>query len=189
MDASMYARALEGTGTVVAGTRREQFSDPTPCTDWDVRTLLNHIIGGCITVAAGAEGRAVPIDGPDDHTEEDHVAAFERAAADARRVFEAPGALEREFTLPWGNSPGAAALGLALADAVVHGWDLAQATGQRLPIDDDIAEAVYGMTSSMMQPNGSYPRGDSFKDPVELGEDASPGEKMLAYLGRKPSGD
>ena len=71
----------------------------------------------------------------------------------------------------------------------MHGWDLAEATGQKLVIDEDIAEAVYGTTSSMMQPNGSYPRGDSFKEPVEIGEDASAGEKMLAYLGRDPSGN
>lgn len=186
MDASMYERALDRTRAVVAGTRRDQLADPTPCTDWDVRTLLNHIIGGCITMAEGAEGRPVPMSGPEDHSAEDHVAAFDRAARAALKAFQSPGALEREFTLPWGSSPGSAALGLALADAVVHGWDLAQATDQEIVIDDDIADAVYGMTSSMMQPNGPYPRGDSFAPPVDVPDDAAPAEKLLAYLGRVP---
>ena len=186
MDASMYARALDRTRGVVAGTRRDQLGDPTPCTDWDVRTLLNHLIGGCITFAAGAEGRPVDMDGPEDHAAEDHVAAYDRASKAARAAFESPGALEREFSLPWGDTPGTAALGLALADAVVHGWDLAQATGQELAIDDDTAEVIYEMTSSMMQPNGSYPRGDSFKDPVAVGDDAPIAHRMVAYLGRRP---
>jgi uncharacterized protein (TIGR03086 family) len=95
--------------------------------------------------------------------------------------------MEKEFAMPWGPTPGSAALGLALADAVVHGWDLARATGQEIVIDDDVAEAVYGMTSSMMQPQGSYPRGDSFAEPVDVGGDASPRDRMLAYLGRDPA--
>jgi uncharacterized protein (TIGR03086 family) len=186
MDAEMYGRALERTRDVVAGTRRDQLADPTPCTDWDVRKLLNHLIGGCVTFAEGAEGRAVDMDDHEDYAAEDHVAAYDRASDAARAAAAAPGAMEKQFTLPWGETPGQAALGLVLADAVVHGWDLAQATGQKLPIDDDIAEAIYGMTSSMMEPQGSYPRGDSFGPPVEVAEDASPADRMLAYLGRNP---
>jgi uncharacterized protein (TIGR03086 family) len=185
MDAEMYGRALDRTQEVVARVRREQLSDPTPCTEWDVRTLLNHLIGGCVSFAAGADGRAVDMDGTD-HASGDYVQAYERAAADARAAFAVPGALEQEFTLPWGQTPGSAALGLAVADAVVHGWDLARATDQALPIDDDIADAIYGMTSSMMQPKGSYPRGDSFAEPLDVGDDATPTDRMLAYLGRQP---
>jgi uncharacterized protein (TIGR03086 family) len=186
MDASMYARALERTGTVVAGTRREQLGDETPCTDWDVRALVNHIVGGCATFAAGADGRQVDFANPEDYAAGDYVHAYEDAAAAARAAFEAEGALEKEFSLQWGPTPGSAALGLALADAVVHGWDLARATGQSFTIDDDIAEALYAMTSGMMQPKGSYPRGDSFAEPVNVADDASPGERLLAYLGRTP---
>jgi uncharacterized protein (TIGR03086 family) len=186
MDAAMYERALDRTKAVVAGTRRDQLDDPTPCTDWDVHALLNHIIGGLVTFASGADGKAVPMSDGTDHVADDHVAAFERAATEALYAFKAPGALERDFTLPWGESPAMAALGLALADAVVHGWDLAQATGQDITIDDDAAEAIYGMTSGMMEPKGSYPRGDAFKDPVEVSDGAAPAARMLAYLGRTP---
>lgn len=187
MDVSMYGKALDRTGAVVAGTRREQLEDPTPCTDWDVRALINHIIGGCTTFAAGADGRAVDMGSPDDYSA-DYVAAYQDASKAARDAFQAPGAMERSFTLPWGDTPAPAALGLAVADAVVHGWDLARATGQELVIDDDVAEAIYGMTSGMMQPKGDYPRGDSFGEPVDVGPDASPVDKMLAYLGRDPAG-
>jgi uncharacterized protein (TIGR03086 family) len=187
MDASMYERALERTRTVVANTRRDQLGDPTPCGDWDVRALLNHIIGGCVTFAAGAEGRQADFANPEDHASRDYVAEYDNASRAALDAFAAPGAMEREFALPWGKTPGAAALGLALADAVVHGWDLATATKQEIMIDDDIAEALYGMTSSMMQPEGSYPRGDSFAEPIEVAHDAPPRDRLLAYLGRDPA--
>jgi uncharacterized protein (TIGR03086 family) len=186
MDAEMYARAVERARPVVAGIKRDQLGDQTPCSDWDVRTLFNHFIGGFVSFGSAAEGRAVDLGSPEDYAEGDLVEVFDRTAGEARDAFASPGALEREFTLTSGKTPGSVVLGLALADAVVHGWDLARATGQEITIDDDIAEALYGMTSSMMQPNGSYPRGDSFADPVEVGPDAAPGDKLLAYLGRTP---
>lgn len=186
MDAEMYGRALERTKVVVAGTRRDQLDDATPCTDWNVRDLLNHVIGGCLTYVAGAAGTRVNMSDGTDHVAHDHVGPYERAAQAALDAFSAPGALEREFSLPWGDTPGSAALGLALADAAVHGWDLARATGQQVTIDDDIADAIYGMTTQMMAPKGPYPRGDWFKDPVEIGGESSPADRLLAYLGRLP---
>src|SRR5918992_3503126 len=154
----MYERALKRTGETVAGTTREQFADPTPCSEWNVETLLDHVIGGCLTFAAGAEGRRVDAMNQPHLTGEDHVSAYENAARAALAGFRAPGALERDFMLPWGDSPGSAALGLALADAAVHGWDLAKATGQEATIEDDIAETLYAMTTQMMEPKGRWPR-------------------------------
>ena len=53
MDAGTYQRALYATKAVVAGTRKEQLDDPTPCSDWSVRDLLNHVINGCLAWASG----------------------------------------------------------------------------------------------------------------------------------------
>lgn len=186
MDAGMYERALKRTGEVVANTTPGQLGDSTPCGDWDVRTLLNHIVAGCVTFAAGGSGEKVSMSDGTDHLGDDHVAAYEKASADAAAAFNAPGAIDKNFTLPWGDTPGQMALGLAVADAAVHGWDLAKATGQPADIDDDIAEAVYGMTSSMMKPLGDYPRGESFGEPVDVPDDAPIADKALAYLGRQP---
>ena len=181
----MYERAIRSTRKVVAGTRREQLDGPTPCRDWSVRDLLNHLIGGCAAFAAGAAGEVRDFDA-EDHTVDDHVAAFELASRAAAESFAAPGAMDKVFKMSWGDTPAKVALGLAIADAAVHGWDLAKATGQKLEIDSDIAEAVYGMTSQMMQPNGSYPRGDSFGEPIEVPDHASSVDRMVAYLGRQP---
>jgi uncharacterized protein (TIGR03086 family) len=185
MDAGMFERALEHTGAVVEGTTKEQLDDPTPCTEWAVRDVLNHLIGEFDSFASGARGESRPMDGID-YCSSDFVAEFDRASNDALEAFSEPGALEKEFAMPWGSSPGAAALGLALADTVVHGWDIAKGTGQEIKIDEDIAAELYGMTSSMMEPKGSYPRGDSFKPAVDVPEDAPAADKLIGFLGRTP---
>jgi uncharacterized protein (TIGR03086 family) len=186
MDVEMYERALARTGKIVSGTSRDQLGDPTPCTDWDVRTLLNHMIDDCLTYAAGVADENRESSGSTDHCAEDHVTAFDHAAQRAVEAFGKPGALEREHAFAWGDTPGSVALGLALTEAVVHGWDLATATRQEVAIDEDIAEELYGMTSSMMAPKGSYPRGSAFEEPIEIAEDAPAADRLLAYLGRRP---
>ena len=186
MNVEMYDRALNRIRGVVANIRPERFGDPTPCTDWDVRTLLNHTIGGCTSFAAGAGGTAVPMDG-EDYTQRDHVAAFEVAAKSSLEAFRAPDAMESTFVMPWGETPGSLAFYLALADATIHGWDLAQATGQNYPIDQDIAEYLLQMATSMLAPEGKFPRGDMFRGPVDVASDAPSGERLLAYMGRLPS--
>src|SRR5688572_29434829 len=130
MDVDMYERAIARTGKTVAGTSRAQLDDPTPCTDWKVRDLLNHIIGGMLSFAAGARGEVRDFNDRTDHVSDDHIAAYEEASRSAIEGFRAPGAMERTFTMSWGDSPAQMVLGLAIADAVVHGNDLARATGQ-----------------------------------------------------------
>lgn len=186
MDASMYERAVEATRPVVHGTRPDQLGSTTPCPRWDVRKLLNHLIGGAALIAAADAGETVDYSNPPDFTSEDHAGEFDRNTKAAIEIFRAPGAMERTFELPWGQTPGNAALGLLLSDMVVHGWDLARATGQEFRVDDDIAEAIYGMTTSMMEPRGGFPRGDNFAPPVDVADDAPAKDRMLAYLGRDP---
>lgn len=185
MDVAMFDRAVESTDEVVAGISKDQLDGDTPCTEWSVRDLLNHLIGELEMVAAAGAGEPAPTSDTD-YTSEDHAAAYRAAAAGARDAFAAPGAMGKKFAMPWGETPGQALLGLVLADVVVHGWDLARGTAQEIAIPDDVAEAVYGMTSGMMEPKGSFPRGTSFAPPVEVPDDAPIRDKMLAYLGRRP---
>ena len=137
-------------------------------------------------MAAAGAGETFDFSNPPDFTAEDYAGEYDRNAKSSIEAFRAPGALESEFPLPWGPTPGHVALGLALSDAVVHGWDLARATGQELQIDDDIAETIYGMTTGMMEPKGKFPRGDFFGPAVDISDDAPVQDRMLAYLGRDP---
>lgn len=185
MDVAMFERAVEATGRIVAGTSKEDMESSTPCTEWNVRDVLNHLIGGYESVAAAA-GAEVQSSAATDYTAGDHVAAYEGATSKAVAAFAAPGALEKTYKMGWGDTPGEVLLGLMLADTVVHGWDLAKGTGQDTGIAPELAEAIYGVTSSMLQPQGSFPRGPAFAEPVEVPDDAPIQDKMLAYLGRQP---
>ncbi|MDQ4025348.1 MAG: TIGR03086 family metal-binding protein [Actinomycetota bacterium] len=185
MDVEMLERAAQATGKIVAGISPEQMDAPTPCTEWSVRDLLNHLIASYETIG-GTMGAGIANAASTDFTATDHVAAYQGAAAKAIKALAAPGALERKFEMPWGETPGNVLLGLTIADTVVHGWDLAKGTGQDATVDSELAEAVYRTTSSMMEPQGSFPRGSAFADPVEVPDEAPIGDKMLAYLGRRP---
>lgn len=181
----MYDRALQRMGDVVADIDPGQLREPSGCGDWTVRDLLNHVVGYLNAFSTGAAGQKLDVDGVD-FLGDDHVAAYEQAATDAADAFRAPGAMEKTFALPWGDNPGSMVLGVAVAEAAVHGWDVGRAAGRPVVIDDDVAEAVYGMTSSMMAPRGEFPRGDSFAEPVEVPDDAPIADKMIAYMGRRP---
>ena len=187
MNVDMYERALQHAGEVVHNVTPEQLSNPTPCPEWDVRALLNHVVGGCEAIAVGAAGKEMPPFETEDHLGDDYIGAFDRASKSTIEVWRQPGSFDKKFKTPWGDTPGAVLFGLALGDAIAHGWDLAQATGQEIQIDEDAAEAVYSMTSSMMEPKGSFPRGDSFADPVDVPDDAPARDRALAYLGRDPA--
>lgn len=185
LDPSVLERAAQRTHAVVAATSEEQLDAPTPCPDWKVRDLLEHLNGNLAAIASAASDRS---------TEEivppgtGHVSAYDRASSAVVSAFQDPSVLERKLSLPWGETPGSMALSLAIGDTVAHGWDLAQATGEPYEVDDDVAEAVYRFTTGMMEPQGSFPRGSSFGPVVDVAPDAPIQDRMLAYLDRDPAG-
>lgn len=187
MNAEIFTRAATATSQVVAGIDKGQLDDPTPCTDWNVRDVLNHMINGLYAVGAGSRGEKVDFNHPQqDFAAGDYVHEFGSAAQEAIAAFSEDGAMEKSFTMSWGDTPGAALIGVSTSDLVIHGWDLAQGTGQPYEIDPEVAEASYGMVTSMMQPKGKMPRGDAFGDPIEVADDAPIEDRLMAYVGRKP---
>src|SRR5689334_6085083 len=160
-----------------------QMGDSTPCTDWDVEALIGHITGGYQMFAPGP---AQPI--PAAETPADPAGRHRAAGEAAIAAFAAPGALQRTVSLPIGDVPGHLALSLALTDAVVHGWDLATATGQDTIIDDGVAAVLLGGAEQMIGPQMRQPDGERpvFAQPVPIGPDRPAADKLIAFLGRTP---
>ena len=184
MDVAMYNRALETTTSLARGLTSEQLAAQTPCTEWTVRDVLNHLTEnstGAVGSLSGQQNVSAPELGGDDP-----AAAFERIGREVGAVLAEPGALEKTYDMPWGETPGQMLLALILADTVIHGWDIAAATGQPYEVDDDIAQTVYGMTTSMLEPNGQMPRGGNFAPPVEVADGAPLMDRVVAYMGRDP---
>src|ERR1700682_5265641 len=117
----LYERASEWTLGNVAGASTK-LDTATPCDGWDVRTLLNHMLDTQQYFAGSARGKDVspPAPVPPKRLGDDPVADFERARSETLSAFSEPGVIDK-------TGP---ALGIAFADQLLHGWDLAKATAQ-----------------------------------------------------------
>lgn len=182
----LLERTTETTGRIIAGLRPEQYDNPTPCADWKVRDVLNHIIGGnhfFVKVAAGEQ--IEPSAEPRDLVGDDPATAYAQGAKAALEAWRVPGTAERIVHMPIGDVPGAFGTGLHFVDHLVHGWDIAKATGQEDLLDAELAEAAYGLVHGNI---GDELRqaGGPFGPEVACAENASPIERLVAYLGRRP---
>ena len=166
--------ASDWTMERVAGAARH-LDAPTPCDRWDVRTLLNHMLDTqrYFTSVARGEDASPPAPEPPDILGDDPVADFERSRAELLGAYGEPGVVEKV-----GPS-----LGIALADQLLHGWDLARATGQDTTMPDGLPDAAYGMIHGRL--TGDQ-RNGVFGPEIPVGDGASPREKLLAYTGRRP---
>ena len=168
---------------LVEGTRADQLDNQTPCSDWKVRDLLNHVIGGGHMFAAGLRGEAVPGDAPSDLIGEDHRAAFRASIDGFSAALAHADDLDAPVTLPFGTLPTVAALQLAAGDLLVHSWDLATATGQPFDPPTDFVEASYGFFQVAV--NDDLRAAGLFGPPVAASDDAAPLDKLLAHAGRR----
>lgn len=175
-------QALMATDKLVAAVGDDQWSTPTGCPHWNARELLNHLVGGNLTVAALLCGDAPP-EPASNHVGAHPLGAY-RVSGDAlRAAFGQPGALERVVTVPAGTVPGAVALHLRLTELLVHGWDLARATGQSTAVlPSDLAEQE--LAFSRRQLGQIPPALRPFDPPQPVADDAPAVERLAALLGR-----
>jgi uncharacterized protein (TIGR03086 family) len=170
---------------LIANTSSAQLSGPTPCTKWTVHDLINHMVGGGMIFGAGLRGDKVEMD-PDgdlpDFLGEDPVAAWDLACETFMEGADTPGALDRVVSLPYGDMPGALVLEIAKVDLLIHGWDLAQATGQAYDPPADVVEPALGAARNIIV--DAIRNGDTFKDEVKPTAGASQIDQLAAFAGR-----
>jgi uncharacterized protein (TIGR03086 family) len=182
---SLFRRAAEGFGRHVHAVDAGQWHDPTPCDDWDVRTLVNHVAVEQLWVPPLASGSTVAdvgesLDG--DQLGDDPVAAWDAAVEASLRAFEAPGALAGTVQLSSGARPMAEYCWEMTTDALIHSWDLARGIGADETLDDELSQLVYDRTlplAEQLQESGM------FKPPVPVPDDAPLQTRLLAIFGRR----
>ncbi|MDX2381361.1 MAG: TIGR03086 family metal-binding protein [Acidimicrobiia bacterium] len=170
------------TTGLIAGLTPENREMSTPCDQWTVHDLLGHVCGGAFMIAGGLQDQSPPEEAPDFLA--DGPAAGWAAASAALAAAATPEALEATHTMPFGEVPGAMALSVIVADQIVHAWDLAQATGQDLDVDDELAEWALATWQQVVPAEGRT--GDGFRAVVEVSDGASPIDRLAAYTGRNP---
>jgi uncharacterized protein (TIGR03086 family) len=171
----LYQRASAWTTSKVPGATGRLDAD-TPCDEWDVRTLLNHMLDTqnfFVTSARGGDA-SPPSSPPPEMLGADPVDDFERARAETISTFAEPGVIDR-------TGP---SLGIAFSDQLLHGWDLARATDQDATMPDGLPDAAYQMIHGRFT---AEQRKGVFKPEVQVARDASAQDKLLAYTGRDPS--
>jgi uncharacterized protein (TIGR03086 family) len=177
--------AFGSTERVVAGIRPAQMSEPTPCKEWDVRTLLGHTTGVVTRFCWTARRESPPEDAGADEVADDFAGAYRAAAASTLAAWAAPHALEGTCRLPIGMElPAPVAAGINAVDTLVHGCDLARATGQPLTIDPALATAALEFCRSAITDDIRH-RG-AFGPIVPVSDDASPSDRLVGFLGRQP---
>lgn len=173
------ARALQDTGALVSAVQEDQWEKPTPCAEWSVSELVEHLTLGNHLFARALLGESLPAalapSGPPS-------AAYRESADALLTAFRTPDALEREITVPFGAVPGIVALHLRLVESLVHGWDLARATEQALRCDEELAAQELEFTRAKLA--DVPPERSPFGPPQPIADDAPALDRLAAYLGR-----
>jgi uncharacterized protein (TIGR03086 family) len=180
----VLGRAFEAVGVLVSNVSADQWSAPTPCADWSVRRLVDHLIGMNRVFTALLADAPVPRTPAGDHVEEDPVTAYRETAAALLLAFGQPGALDRQYKGPLGTASGAERLQIRLYDLLAHGWDLAHATGQPVELPDDLVESSVAFARMQL---AEQSRNGRFGLPRNIDENASAIERLVAFLGRTVS--
>jgi uncharacterized protein (TIGR03086 family) len=186
MDSPQQTRtAIAGLTPLVHGTLADQLADPTPCEQWAVRDLINHIVGGGYMFAMSLKGEGLDMStAPSDLLGNDHAGAFDGAIAAFNEALDNTTDLSTMVTLPFGTIPADLALRVAAADLLVHSWDLAKATGQSFDPPDDFVLSATPFYQEFIQP--PLRSMGLFAEEIDVPADASPLDKLVAYAGRKP---
>jgi uncharacterized protein (TIGR03086 family) len=187
-----FDHAVASTAGTVKAVRPDQAGAPTPCTEWDVRDLLSHIIGTLWLSEALLSDHTprhpmAPGGLPGaDLAGRDPAAAYAEASAAALAAASAGDTLTRVHTTPLGDMPGPALAGFTTLDIAVHGWDLAQATGQETERDPELALWALTTAKRILPPDIRGDAGVPFGPVVEVSPDATPYAQLAAWLGRRP---
>lgn len=184
----LMAAAAPQAERIVAGVRDDQLDNPTPCAEWTVRRLLNHLLLWSGTInALAAKREAVPGDLKDGET--DYVGRpgwaeeFARSLDEAVAAWSKPGALEGSTSMGNMDMQADMVVKMLFGELVFHIWDLAKATGQPFDCDDDLAEAARQVVEMF-----EFGRDSGVYAPVvSLPDDASTLDKALALSGRDPN--
>jgi uncharacterized protein (TIGR03086 family) len=189
MDLAALQRACDSTERFVEAVTPEHYGLATPCPAWDVRGLLNHLLG---TLALGEAllsdtAPAVPMSPgglPERNLAGDDPAKAYRVGVEALLRAAADGdALTRIHDTPLGAMPGAVLGGFTTLDILVHGWDLATATGQDATLDAELAEQVLAFAHQTITEATRAPR---IGPELTVAADASATDRLVAFLGRQP---
>ncbi|MFF3611782.1 TIGR03086 family metal-binding protein [Streptomyces sp. NPDC002580] len=154
---------------------------PTPCADFDVHRLSEHLLGSLVAGARAAAKEPLPADAPTTLTEPPWV-VFPPLLDSLAAAWAEPGAWKGEALFAGSVRPASFAGTITIMELTVHGWDLATAAGRTFTTDDDVIATATAVAAQIAE--GARARG-IFGPEAEPAPDAAPLERLLALTGRK----
>jgi uncharacterized protein (TIGR03086 family) len=185
LSAEMTAAAAEAA-RVVGNVPQNALNAPTPCGDWDLRTLLNHTI---LWTSYSAERRAHGESVAEDLMNKDFTADpgfredYARQIGNAVKAWSAPEAWAGTRNVMGDATPAADVGAMLLMETALHGWDVAKATGQEFKTDEQTAKALEDIVRAQAELFRKY---QGFADAVESPRNATAFERALTLSGRDP---
>lgn len=177
--ADRYRRLSATFAERIANVPAGAWDDPTPCPDWTVRDLVGHVVQsqGMFRTFVGREA-------PDVDVTADPAAAFDTVRTLVQGDLDDPERAGSTFEGHFGTQTFEQAVDRFLVfDLVVHGWDLARATGQDEALDPD---EVAGMLAGMEPMDEAIRGSGQFGPRVPVPDDADTQTKLIAFTGRQP---
>ncbi|MER7133251.1 TIGR03086 family metal-binding protein [Streptosporangium saharense] len=186
--ATRYRNRADIFAAKVAAVEPDRWSDPSPCAEWTARDVVGHIVD-MHAVMLRPLGRSLS---PAPSVAEDPLAAFVAARADVEALLDDPATAGREVDTPGGRMTVERHVDQVVSvDMVLHGWDLARATGQDDTIDPAEVEAMWPglqhLPDEMRIPGAFGPGVVVFGPEVKVPDDAPLQHRLLGLLGRDPN--
>lgn len=173
-----HQRAQAAFAAVLANVGRDQLAAPTPCSEWTIGDLIDHVLVGNQMVGRAAGINEQPPARPEDLAEAHRVGADAAQAAFAR-----PGGMDAVFEMPFGQFPAQLLIVMRTTDLLTHAWDLAAATGQSTDVDPELATAQLTLVREVVRPELRGP-GKPFGAEQPCPPDRPPADQLAAFLGR-----
>jgi uncharacterized protein (TIGR03086 family) len=175
-----FARRLRLVGA-------DDWRRPTPCSEWDVHALVNHVVGANVRyqlLLHGAPSEQVEATRNVNQLGDDALASFVATADGVVGCFGEDGALERLVHHATGDRTGRELLSMRILDAAIHAWDLARAIGADETLDDDVVAFLLAYTADL----DAGAHGGAFAEAHgDVPRTASSQEQLLHRLGRHPN--
>lgn len=187
-----YQRHADAFEKKIAAVGDDQWSNQSPCEAWSARDVVDHVVSmhGYMLAPIGEKPSEAP------SVNEDPLAAFRSVRADVESFLSNPETAAKEVTTPGGPMTFEEQIDKVISDdMVMHGWDLARATGQDDTMDPqdvqrlwEISTAVPPELMEMYRTPGAFGPGvEVYGKEVEVAEDASLQDRLLGYIGRNPA--
>lgn len=169
-----FLRASTAIEALIAAVRPDQWDAPTPCAEWNLRQLVNHLVEVNYSLATR-------FGGPSGGTGEDPVVAYQQSAQALSDALALPGVLEQTYPGPFAHTTGDRQLQVRMADLLTHGWDLAQTTGVPANLPADLVENAVGLVENRA---AAFARSGKFGTPQPVAPNAPVLERLAALTGR-----